>query len=84
MTWPHGIPRPSQQLDDLLSGRIDWRDSPESIRSWATFYLNEAAREILKQGDKAKRQAMLSRIPAKIRPHVEKEVMRLWKNPPTV
>jgi hypothetical protein len=77
MTWPVGIPRPSQQLDDLLSGRVDWKDTPESIRSWATLYLNEAAQEILKQRDKAKRQAMLSRIPARIRPYVEKECMRL-------
>lgn len=77
------IQKPSEQLDDLLRGKVAWRDAPESIRSWAQIAIHEAAVEILKQKDKAARQKMLGKIPAAIRPKVEAQIMKLWSRPIT-
>jgi len=74
-----GVPKPSEQLEALLMGKMAWNDAPVAIRSWAQKPIFDAAKEILSAPDKASRQRMLSRIPAAIRPKIEAEILRLWR-----
>lgn len=74
-----GVKKPSEQLDDLLWGRVAWDGAPESIRSWAQLAIHGAAVEVLKIEEKGSRRNALGKIPAAIRPRVEAEVLRLWK-----
>jgi len=74
---PH-IKRPSEELEDLLMGRVAWDDAPDAIQSWARMQIFEAAKTILAAPNKGDRRNMLGRIPAAIRPRVEAEVKRLW------
>jgi hypothetical protein len=76
--WPSNVPRPSDQLADLLRGKLAWGDAPEAIRSWAELPIHQAAAQIVAAPDKGARRNMLGRIPASVRPHVETEVKRLW------
>jgi hypothetical protein len=80
MAWPAGVKRPSEWLHDVLIGKVAMHNAPQSIQSRATFDIYLGACEILKAPDKATRQRMLSRLPPMIRPHVEAEVLRLWKD----
>ena len=73
------IQRPSEQLADLLMGRIAWDEAPESIRSWAAKPIFDAAKQICAEKDKGARRNMLGRVPAAMRPRVEAEVKRLWR-----
>lgn len=72
---------PSAKLDDLLMGRTAWEDADPAIRSWAAFFIFDAAKTILK-APKEKRRGMLGKIPALIRPRVEDEIRRLFKASP--
>lgn len=72
---------PSRKLHDLLSGRTAWDDADKSIQSWAQFEIYRGARDILKLPTKEKRREMLDRIPASLRPRIEAEIMRLWRQP---
>lgn len=74
---PH-VKRPSEQLEDLLMGRVDWDSAPDAIKSWARKPIFDAAQTILAAPDKGARRNMLGKIPAAIRPRVEAEVKRLW------
>jgi len=71
------IPKPSEQLFDLLMGKTAWADAPDSIKSWAQKPIYDAAKEILAMPNKAARQKALARIPPAIRPRIEAEIMRL-------
>jgi hypothetical protein len=75
---PH-VKKPSEQLDDLMYGKIAWNDAPASIRSWAQFAIYDAAKQIIAAPDKGTRRNMLGRVPAHMRGMVEAEVKRLWK-----
>jgi hypothetical protein len=77
--WPADVPRPSDQLADLLRGKLAWDEAPEAIRSWAALPIHQAAAQIVAAPDKGARRNMLGRIPASVRPHVETEVKRLWE-----
>lgn len=80
MAWPDSVRRPSKWLELLLGGQIEWDEAPEAIKSWASKEIFDAAKTILSRGKtKEARQAMLAKIPAKIRPKVEDEIMRLWR-----
>jgi len=74
-----GVPKPSEQLEALLMGKMAWDDAPAAIRSWAQKPIFDAAKEILAAPEKAARQKMLARIPAAIRPKIEAEILRLWR-----
>ncbi len=79
MAWPHSITRPSQWLELLLTGKITWDEAPEPIKSWAMFFIFDAAKTIRDKGKtKEQRQSMLFRIPERVRPLVEKELLRIW------
>lgn len=70
---------PSEQLADLMSCKVSWDDAAPAIRSWAAFYINEAARQLLAIPDKAKRQAALTKVPEPLRDRVRDEGMRVWR-----
>ena len=78
MAYPNGIARPSEQLADLLSGKLAWKDAPASIRSWARLEIYRGACAVLDEPERGLRQNMLGRIPAAIRPLVEVEAKRIW------
>ena len=69
---------PSEQLSDLLSGKIAWDKSPPAIRSWAAFFVYDAACQLVAMPDKEKRRIALGKIPGTIRHVVEVEVNRIW------
>lgn len=71
--------RPSDRIHDVLAGKVKFEDEADAIRSACSFYFYEAACAIIDIPSKEKRRKALNRIPETIRPHVEKEVMRLWK-----
>lgn len=76
--WPYNIPKPHEQLRDLMMGKLAWDDAPDAIRSWARKGIFDAAKTILDAPDKGTRRNMLGRVPAAMRPHVEAEVKKLW------
>lgn len=67
---------PSRKLADYLSGHDDNPDP--SIQSWASFYIYDAAMQIIGLPDKEKRRAALGKLPTGIKQLVEAEIMRLW------
>ncbi len=73
-----GVQRPSEQLADLMMGRVTWNNAPEAIRSWAQFHIYGAAKQILAAPDIGTRRNMLGRVPAHMRAMVEAEVKRLF------
>lgn len=69
---------PSVKLENLLMGRTAWDEADDSIRSWASFHIYEAARLIIGMPEIENRRTALGKIPAAIRPYVEAEIRRLW------
>lgn len=69
---------PSAQIAELLSGKITWDDAPSSIRSWAAFYIHDAALQVMRLSSAEKRRTALDKLPDAIRPKVEQEIKRLW------
>lgn len=67
---------PSRKLADYLSGHDDNPDP--SIQSWASFYIYDAAMQIIRLPGKERRRAALEKVPANIRPLVEAEILRIW------
>lgn len=73
------VKKPSEHLEDLMMGRIAWEDADHPIRSLAQKHLYDAACIILSKPTVSERRRILSRIPERIRPYVEAEVLRLHK-----
>lgn len=69
---------PSEQLADLMDGRVTWDDTPASIRSWAQFYFFNVAKSILKL-PKEKRRSAIDKAPEGLRPMIEAEIIRVYK-----
>lgn len=69
---------PSQQLDELLSGKVAFADAAPAIQSWAQFSIYQGAVSLLQIKDKEKRNAALQKVPASLRDLVRAEAMRLW------
>ena len=70
--------RPSVKLAALLAGKTAWADADEAIRSMARLPIHNAAVMIRDEPSRPKRAAMLAKIPASIRPHVEVRVKEIW------
>ena len=70
--------RPSEKLRSLLTGATAWEDADPAIRSWARLTIHNAAKTICDADTRQRRQALLNKIPASIRPHVEARVKYLW------
>lgn len=74
-----GIVRPAHWwLREILQGNIALEEAPASIQSWARHPIFEGAREIVLMENREERLAELAKVPARIRPHVEREVKRIW------
>lgn len=69
---------PTEQLNDLLTGKVKWDEAQPAIRSWASFYIYDAAKQLVLMPDKEKRRMALGKIPSAIRPYVKEEVKRIW------
>ena len=66
-------------LEDLLSGRVHPKDADPRILLWAEFHIHKGACEILSLPTRADRARALEKVPATVRPYVEREVRRLWE-----
>lgn len=80
MPYLNDVQKPTEQLADLLSGKVRWKDAPASIRSWARFFVYQGATEILAIKGKDARKRALLKVPASVRPMVEAEALRLWRD----
>jgi hypothetical protein len=72
------VKRPSEELDDLLRGRVSWYDTSQGVQSWARLAFHDAACQVLAEPEIGRRRNMLGRVPPSVRPMVEAEVKRLW------
>lgn len=75
------VPRgkwPSEQLADYLGGLVDEDQVSPAIKSWAAFYIHDAALQVCQLETKEKRRTALSKIPPTIRQQVQDEVKRIW------
>lgn len=70
--------RPSVKLAALLAGRTAWEDADDAVRSMARLPIHNAAVMIRDEPSRSRRAAMLAKIPASIRPHVEARVKEIW------
>ena len=70
--------RPSVKLAALLAGKTAWDDADDAIRSMARLPIHNAAVMIRDEPSRQRRAAMLAKIPATIRPHVETRVKEIW------
>jgi hypothetical protein len=66
-------------MDDVLIGRIALEDQPDAVQSACRLAIYERSCKILDLGTKIERRAAIARTPEKLRPHIEKEVMRVWR-----
>jgi hypothetical protein len=75
----HTLKKPSEQAEAVLRGKLAMELVHPAVQSMLRLQIYEGACEILKlpQGE---RRAALGKIPALIRPHVEEEVVRLWRD----
>jgi hypothetical protein len=74
-----GKMKASDQIKNVLTGVTDFEDAQSGIQMSCALHFYQGACEVLKGKDKAARQAKLARLPERVRPYVEKEVVRLWK-----
>ena len=70
--------RPSVKLATLLAGKTAWADADDAVRSMARLPIHNAAVMIRDEPSRPKRAAMLAKIPATVRPHVETRVKEIW------
>ena len=76
--WPGGR-RPSEEVFDVLLGKVRLEDVPASIQSLCSKYIYDGAKDVLSKPTKELRRKALSKIPELIRPHVEREAIRIFK-----
>lgn len=70
---------PSEQLAAYLSGESV---GTPAIKSWASFYVWDAAQQICDMPSLEKRRIALGKIPAVIRPDVKDYMRKIWANRP--
>lgn len=68
-------PWPSEQLAAYLNGESA---GTPAIRSWAQFYIHDAAKQICGMASIEKRRTALGKIPVTIRLDVQQEIRRIW------
>jgi hypothetical protein len=71
--------RPSARIAAVLSGKAPLEGEDPAIQSVCSKYIFDGATAVLKIKTKEARRAALDRAPALIRPHLEREVMRLFR-----
>jgi len=75
--WPNGV-RPSTAIDAVMEGAERLEDQTQSIQSCCTFYIYREAKKIMRHKTKVDRVEALNKLPELLKPHVKKEVERLW------
>jgi hypothetical protein len=60
-------------------GKVELASEDAAIQSVCSKYIFDGATAVLKLKTKEARRAALDRAPALIRPHLEREVMRLFR-----
>lgn len=71
--------RPSDRINAVLMGKVELESEDQGIQSVCSKYIFDGATAVLKLPTKEARRAALDRAPALIRPHLEREVMRLFR-----
>lgn len=71
--------RPSTIIADVMIGKVALEDQPDSIQSACKHEIYNRACRILEIETKLARRAEIGRMPEKLRPHIETEIMRIWK-----
>jgi hypothetical protein len=71
--------KPSDRIRAVLMGKVALEDEDQGIQSVCSKYIFDGARAVLRLPTKEARRAALDKAPALIRPHLEREVMRLFR-----
>ena len=71
--------RPTDRIRAVLMGNVALESEEAGIQSVCSKYIFDGATAVLKLKTKEARRAALDRAPALIRPHLEREVMRLFR-----
>lgn len=77
--WQHEK-RPSVRIKRVLSGEVRMEDEEPGIQSACSLEIFKGAKTILAMRTKEDRRRAIGRLPALIRPYVEREVTRLWRD----
>jgi hypothetical protein len=75
--WPNGV-RPSTAIDAVLEGAERLEDQSRAMQSVLSFYIYQEAKRIMRHRTREERLISLNKLPELLRPHVKKEVERLW------
>lgn len=71
--------KPSDRIKAVLMGKVALEDEDQAIQSVCSKYIFDGARAVLRLPTKEARRAALNKAPALIRPHLEREIMRLFR-----
>jgi hypothetical protein len=71
--------KPSDRIKAVLMGKVALEDEDQGIQSVCSKYIFDGARAVLRLPTKEARRAALDRAPPLIRPHLEREIMRLFR-----
>lgn len=71
--------RPTDRIRAVLMGKVELGSEDAAIQSVCSKYIFDGAKAVLKLKTKEARRAALDKAPALIRPHLEREVMRLFR-----
>jgi len=74
--WPNV--RPSTAIDAVMEGAERLEDQSKAMQSVLSFYIYREAKKIMRHKTKVNRVDALNKLPELLRPHVKKEVERLW------
>lgn len=74
-----GRVRPTDRINLVLSGVVPIEGEHKSVQSVCTKHIYDGAAQILAMKTREERVAALLKIPPMIRPHIEAEALRLWK-----
>jgi hypothetical protein len=74
-----GDKRPTDRIRAVLMGQVELESEDQGIQSVCSKYIFDGATAVLKLKTKESRRAALDRAPSLIRPHLEREVMRLFR-----
>ena len=71
--------QPSVRIALVMAGKTPLEDEDPAIQSVCSKYIFDGATAILKLKTKDERRSALDMVPALIRPHLEHEIMRLFR-----
>jgi len=71
--------RPTDRIRAVLQGKVALESEDQGIQSVCSKHIYDGARSVLKLSTKEARRAALDRVPDLIRPHLEREILRLHK-----